>query len=67
MTDYGTIKVPREEYERHNDQRKDLGLTWAEYIDGQAPDAQSGDSVDYAEIERRCEKAVKSALEVRHR
>jgi len=37
MTDYGTIKLPREEYERHNERRKELGLTWAEYVDGEAP------------------------------
>lgn len=38
MADYGTIKLPREDYERHNERRKDLGVTWAEYIDGEAPD-----------------------------
>jgi predicted DNA-binding protein len=37
MTKYGTIKLPREAYERHNDRRQDLGLTWAEYVDGEAP------------------------------
>lgn len=36
--DYGTIKIPREEYERHNERRQDMGLTWAEYIDGEAAD-----------------------------
>lgn len=36
--DWGTIKVPREDFEEHNDRRKDMGLTWAEYLDGQAPD-----------------------------
>lgn len=37
-TDHGTIKVPREDFEEHNPRRKDMGLTWAEYLDGQAPD-----------------------------
>lgn len=60
MTDYGTIKLPRDTFERHNERRQDMGLTWAEYIDGEAPDLEG---VDYAEIERRCERAVGSALE----
>jgi hypothetical protein len=38
MTDYGTIKIPREEYERHNERRQELDQTWAEYIDGEAPE-----------------------------
>jgi len=37
MTDYGTIKLPRDEYDRHNERRQDMGLTWAEYVDGEAP------------------------------
>ena len=42
MSDYGTIKIPREDYDRHNDRRKSMGLTWGEYID----DASPGDQVD---------------------
>lgn len=38
MSDYGTIKLPREEFEKHNTRRQEMGLSWAEYIDGQAPD-----------------------------
>jgi hypothetical protein len=34
------IKLPEEDYEEHNERRKGLGLTWAEYIDGQAPDLE---------------------------
>jgi len=37
MTDYGTVKLPREDYERHNDRRQSMGLTWAEYVDGESP------------------------------
>lgn len=33
-----TIKLPDDDYERHNQRRKDMGLTWAEYIDGEAPE-----------------------------
>ncbi len=36
----GTIKLPEDDYERHNERRKSMGLTWAEYIDGQAPDVE---------------------------
>lgn len=35
-----TIKLPEEEYERHNERRQELGLTWAEYIDGQSPELE---------------------------
>jgi hypothetical protein len=61
MSDYGTIRIPREEYERHNERRQEMGLTWEQYINGEAPDAPEV-SVDYAEIERRCGRAVEDAL-----
>lgn len=35
-----TIKLPEEDYERHNEKRKEMGLTWAEYIDGQSTDLE---------------------------
>ena len=38
--DRGNIKLPEDDYERHNERRKSMGLTWAEYIDGNAPDVQ---------------------------
>lgn len=63
MTDYGTIKIPEAEYERHNERRQDMGLTWAEYIDGEAPDVAG---IDYAEIENLVENAVENALPERH-
>jgi len=37
--DRSTIKLPEAEYERHNERRKAMGQTWAEYVDGNAPDA----------------------------
>jgi len=49
MTDYGTIKLPRSEYERHNEERKKNKQTWAEYIDGQAP-VRNNAEVDVEEI-----------------
>lgn len=35
------IEFPGEDYERHNDRRQEMGLTWAEYIDGQAPEIEN--------------------------
>lgn len=35
-----TLKLPEDEYDRHNERRKGLGLSWPEYIDGQAPDVE---------------------------
>jgi|APHM01.1.fsa_nt_gi hypothetical protein len=32
-----TIKVPEEVGERHNERREEMGLTWAEYLDSEAP------------------------------
>lgn len=61
MTEYGTIKIPREEYEKHNKKREENNQTWAQYINGQAPETP-GDEIDYAEIEKRCESAVKSTI-----
>lgn len=36
-----TIKLPEEDYERHNERRQELGLTWLEYIDGEAPELEA--------------------------
>lgn len=38
MTDRANIKLPREKYERHRERKEKLGVSWAEYIDGQAPE-----------------------------
>lgn len=40
MTPRKTIKLPEEAYERHNECRQEMGLTWAEYIDGEAPELE---------------------------
>lgn len=36
--DIADIKVPVAVRDRHREQKEALGLTWAEYLDGQAPD-----------------------------
>lgn len=35
-----TLKLPEEAHEKHNKRRKEMGLTWAEYIDGQSPELE---------------------------
>lgn len=35
-----TVKLPEDEYKRHNKKRQEMGLTWSEYIDGQAPELE---------------------------
>ena len=55
------IKVSREFYEHHNPRREDLGLTWEEYIDGQAPDVPEAD-VDTEAVAR----AVSRELDYDH-
>ena len=42
MTDYGTIKIPEAAYEKHNERRQKMGLTWEAYINGEAPDEPGG-------------------------
>lgn len=40
MVDYSNIRIPEDDFERHNERRKDMGLTWLEYVDGAAPRMQ---------------------------
>jgi hypothetical protein len=63
MTEHGTIKIPRAEYERHNQRRQDMGLTWAEYIDGEAPELASG-GMDYDDAVAACRQAIREELPV---
>ena len=38
MTEYGTIKIPEPAYDYHNERRQEMGVTWEQYINGNAPD-----------------------------
>lgn len=38
MPNNKTIKIPAEDWNRHNERRQEMGLTWNEYIDGEAPE-----------------------------
>lgn len=63
MTDYGTIKIPQDAYERHNERRKEMGLSWAEYIDKQAPDPPDiSVDIDYAQIANRTADEIETRL-----
>lgn len=38
--DRANIKVGRGFYEKHNDRRQELGLTWEDYIEGESPEIE---------------------------
>jgi hypothetical protein len=40
VSDRANIKLPRETYERHNERRQELGMTWAEYLDSDSPELE---------------------------
>jgi len=61
MTEYGTIKIRREEYERHNEQRKAAGLTWVEYLNEESAEIDAPE-VDMTET-REAAKAAESNTE----
>ena len=61
MSDRANIKVGREFYENHNERRKDLGLTWEEYIESQAPETPS---VDLSSVQLEASEYGKIAREV---
>jgi hypothetical protein len=67
MTDYGTIKIPRDAYERHNQRRQDANLTWQEYLNGEAPDvpnhAEGG--LSYDDVVAACGSVIESKLSER--
>ena len=52
MTEYGTIKIPAPAYEHHNERRKEMGQTWEQYINGQAPEVSNNAEVDTNELAR---------------
>jgi hypothetical protein len=64
MTDYGTIKIPREEYEKHNKKRQELGLTWQEYLNGEAPDPPNASEggLNYDDVVAACGAAIDAKL-----
>jgi len=61
MTDYGTIKIPQEAYNKHNEHRKELRMTWEEYIGSEAPDTDGKEMGDLEDRLDRIEEAAKEA------
>ena len=61
MTDYGTIKLPRKEYERHNERRKEMGLTWEAYINGEAPDTPHNNGVERGDLQAQLDRIESAA------
>ena len=71
---FHSINIPREDYERHKPRKEELGLTWAEYIDGQAPDliakvsdalaeaAETDDGLAYDAVKQAAREGVEEAL-----
>ena len=53
-----TLKLPEDEYEYHNERRKEHGLTWAEYVNGEAPDL----GIDYDRIREIVRDEVRSEV-----
>jgi len=55
------IKVNREAFEHHNARRRDMGLSWEEYIDGQAPDLPTPE-IPTADLQSAIKEAVREEL-----
>lgn len=36
--EYGNIKIPQSEFDKHNARRKEMNLSWAEYVNTHAPE-----------------------------
>ncbi|SIR99834.1 hypothetical protein SAMN05421858_5069 [Haladaptatus litoreus] len=54
------IKLPADDYAKHNERRQEMGRTWAEYIDGQAPELENVlREIVREEIERANEEQVR--------
>lgn len=49
--DYGTIKIRKEAWQHLNEERKEMGLTWEEYIKN-----ESADQTDLEELEQEVAK-----------
>lgn len=62
MTDYGTIKIPEPAYNHHNERRQEMGLTWEQYINGEAPDLPNGGELEYDDVQNACRAAIRDEL-----
>jgi len=55
------IKLPEDEFETHNTRRKELGLSWAEYLDSNAPELRERE-VEAQERQADALEAIAGAL-----
>lgn len=65
QSDWRTIRIPASDFERHNRNRKNLGVTWAEYIDGEAPEytyTRSVETVSRDELREIVRQEIRDAL-----
>jgi len=67
MSDKGTIRIDRETFEKHNERRKEAGVTWVEYIDNHGGhdtvDADSLSDEQLEEITDEVEEIVQGIVE----
>ena len=59
---YRSIAIRDEAYERHKRRKEELGVTWTEYLDGQAPDIGAVD-FDADEISETVHSAMTEAYQ----
>jgi hypothetical protein len=52
MSDRTSIVIPRDVFERHNERRQDMRMTWVEYLNEGAPDRDAVDEDDIRSIVR---------------
>lgn len=63
--EWKTIRIPAEDFEEHNTQRKELGVTWAEYINGVAPTSSTQQALE--DLSNRVDEMTLYIDEVRNR
>lgn len=61
-SDYGTIRIPRPKYNKHNERRKEMGVTWLEYIEGNAPEQAILSEEDKEEIAKEIGQQASEAF-----
>jgi len=62
MPEYGTIKIPKDAYDRHNERRKEAGLTWEKYIDREAVTVEY-ETHDHNDVKMAAKKGAQEAIE----
>jgi len=57
-----TIKIPRDDWKRHNERRKTAELSWPEYIDGTAPELKVNEGLTADEVRSIVKDEIEDAL-----